>query len=67
MDPNAEIVSCPNPCPGGTCEAPKFADCKAPCKIRGCQCKAGYVKNSAGKCILLSQCRKYYVKEKGIN
>ncbi|XP_077290901.1 zonadhesin-like [Arctopsyche grandis] len=56
-DPNEEVVSCPNPCPGGTCEAPAFANCKAPCKIRGCQCKNGYVKDKTGKCILLSQCR----------
>nr|WIM01334.1 zonadhesin-like protein 1A [Limnephilus flavicornis] len=56
QDPNAEVVSCPNPCPGGTCESPKFADCKAPCRIRGCQCKSGYVKDAEGKCIKLSNC-----------
>ncbi|XP_077288713.1 zonadhesin-like [Arctopsyche grandis] len=55
-DPNAEVVSCPNPCPGGTCQSPEFADCKIPCKIRGCQCKKGYVKDVNGKCIHLSSC-----------
>ncbi|XP_077288741.1 zonadhesin-like [Arctopsyche grandis] len=55
-DPNAEVVRCPNPCPGGTCEFPEFANCDAPCRIKGCQCKKGYVKNKGGKCILLSQC-----------
>lgn len=57
-DPNAEVVNCPNPCPGGTCEAPEFADCGMPClQIRGCQCKTGYVLDAHEKCIELSECR----------
>jgi hypothetical protein len=55
-DPNAEVVSCPNPCPGGTCDQPTFAPCRMACKLRGCQCKKGFVKNSNGKCIRLNKC-----------
>nr|UPQ64758.1 zonadhesin-like protein 2 [Plectrocnemia conspersa] len=54
-DPNAELVSCPNPCPGGTCESPEFFPCRRACMIRGCQCKKGYVKDVNGNCILLEQ------------
>lgn len=57
-DPNAEVVTCPSPCPGGTCEQPEFSLCEAPCKFRGCQCKKGFVKNGNGTCIPLNQCPK---------
>lgn len=57
-DPNAEIVSCVNPCPGGTCERPAFEQCQFLFCKPGCQCKRGYIKNSLGKCVLPTSCRK---------
>lgn len=57
-DPNSKMVSCPNPCPGGTCEKPEFAPCRMGCRIRGCQCSEGFVKKSAtdATCVAIEDC-----------
>lgn len=57
-DPNAELVKCPNPCNGGTCEKHKYDLCKVKCLDYGCQCKAGYVKKSStdSTCIFMRNC-----------
>ncbi|XP_077292844.1 zonadhesin-like [Arctopsyche grandis] len=57
-DPNSQLVSCPNPCPGGTCLHPAFIKCRIPCRRYGCQCKNGFVKKSIvnSKCVPLKQC-----------
>jgi hypothetical protein len=62
-DRNAEIVECPNPCPGGTCDQPEFFPCRMRCPFRGCQCKQGFVKNASGKCIPLNRCPKKCTKK----
>ncbi|XP_077291695.1 zonadhesin-like [Arctopsyche grandis] len=60
-DPNAELISCPNPCPGGTCAQPEFTPCKRACIALGCQCKKGFVKKSDtdSTCIATRLCKKY--------
>ncbi|XP_077292843.1 zonadhesin-like [Arctopsyche grandis] len=45
-DRNSKMLTCPNPCPGGTCDNPNFAPCRMACRSRGCQCKEGFVKKS---------------------
>nr|WIM01381.1 zonadhesin-like protein 14 [Limnephilus flavicornis] len=57
-DPNAESKPCGDPCPI-TCEnkdagGPKI--CPRICIVNGCGCKAGFVKDVKGKCILPAKC-----------
>ncbi|XP_077291694.1 zonadhesin-like [Arctopsyche grandis] len=58
-DPNSEMVTCPNPCPGGTCDQPDITPCKIACRFRGCQCKEGFVKKSATDptCVATKYCK----------
>ncbi|XP_077291699.1 zonadhesin-like [Arctopsyche grandis] len=57
-DQNSEVVECPNPCPGGTCDEPEITPCKIYCSFRGCQCKKGFVKNSETNttCVAIENC-----------
>lgn len=61
-EPNTEMVSCPNPCPGGTCLEPEFEPCKRACQPFGCQCREGFVKTNStdATCIALHECPENY-------
>lgn len=55
-DPNAEVVDCPNPCPGGSCDQPEFVPCDMACPFKGCQCKEGFLKNHRRICVPIDEC-----------
>ncbi|XP_077288618.1 zonadhesin-like isoform X2 [Arctopsyche grandis] len=61
-DSNAELISGPNTCPGGTCTCPKFELCEDRSWIPfGCQCKSGFLKISAtnATCVSETECCNY--------
>ncbi|XP_077288633.1 zonadhesin-like [Arctopsyche grandis] len=60
-DLNAQFISGPNTCPGGTCKNPQFTCCNNPWQPFGCQCKPGYLKISDcnPKCVPIGECCKY--------
>nr|XP_033341270.1 chymotrypsin inhibitor-like [Megalopta genalis] len=53
-DENEEFTSCGIACPP-TCGKPEPRSCTKNCVI-GCQCKAGYLRNSAGACVTSQEC-----------
>jgi hypothetical protein len=58
-DPNEEYVTCPNPCPGGTCQNREFSQCEDHCEKLGCQCRNGFVRENHrkyAKCVPVLWC-----------
>ncbi|XP_077285715.1 zonadhesin-like [Arctopsyche grandis] len=56
--PNQEAIDCPVPC-DDTCDLRPAPNCKiTPCVLKGCRCKAGYVRDFMKNCILKADCKK---------
>lgn len=57
---NEVLSTCGDDCCQRTCQKLDVSGCVPVCTGRACVCAFGYVRDSAGNCILPSMCRKYF-------
>lgn len=46
-----------------SCRRPDTTGCVSVCRLSGCICIQGYVRNDAGTCVLANTCREYILYE----